>query len=663
MLQAIRNQPINFLRIRESESCSCEDRKTQCRLMNRAVDRISFQFKNPANDIRSQLALCDAGTLVYSNTFISNADFNVTNMTHDAVNNKFDKLAGSSGDIRKTVNIFTSGKTYKIRVKIGNITVAADEFRFEKVGSLTPISGFFPDVEGWIEVIFVSDGTNIQLSVYHGGAESIEDWEVYEIASGVTIPANWTQVESDTPLSCGVKWCHSTSATTDALISPFNIASGKRYRINIRITNATTGAVTLSCGSYTEAFTSNGYFTRWIDATASGYLTFTAEDIFDGCVEVVEFGEQQKSHAFTLKDLNDVYIKDLTPYGVAINDHYSVSVFLSGSLNVLQGCYKICGYDGSEIFSEAGDVTFGAMDFNTDSNITTTGDVSVVTSVGRLFIKGGGTMDAILPAPLVDQGCYLLEVIFRSYPDTYIQPVNMYIEFAGVTIFEPPQILPSSAGRYLIPFIAASADNHLHLYANAGFGNDAELESIRIFKDPSCGITGTPTYCSDCLAVQDDTPCTKVISADMDFPIGDNGWPLIKSAYGFLFDGVFIPQMRVKGEFHSFKYPYDGDNQVDNEGSHHINAAELQKEWIFSMSQLTESDQDALRMMIRCDQLIITDNLLYASDDETYYCASKDLSAVWVKKEKPTTADIEIEVQKRFKEAIFNRNSYRQTII
>jgi hypothetical protein len=133
------------------------------------------------------------------------------------------------------------------------------------------------------------------------------------------------------------------------------------------------------------------------------------------------------------------------------------------------------------------------------------------------------------------------------------------------------------------------------------------------------------------------------------------GLTLIKSAFGFQFDNVFRPMMRVKAEFHSFTFPATFEDHIGNDGTTDQESSQLSKEWKFAVASLSESDQNALRMMIRCDNIDIysTDGTTY----ETYFCTSKEITAQWAKKEKPMTADVEIELKRRFKDELFNRNS------
>jgi hypothetical protein len=501
MLEPIRNQPINFISIPEADYCGedCGDRLQQCKLINRTEDWLSFQFNNTSTNNKLQLTgLCDTGTLIYSNTFTASSytEMNTFNMTWNASTEKYDKLAGGNSAIYVNTNYFTSGRMYRVRVKISDITTAGDQFIFEKVGGAA-VSDYFPSVDGWVEVVLISDGSNIRLLVSGTGAESIDDFEIYELDTYLSaIEEGWFPSESDTPESCGIKWCFDNDSDA-TLTSAFNVLYGKRYRINFRITNMTSGALTLTIGSYTETFTKNGYFTRWLDITSSGAITFV---------------EMTKQHAFALFDLNDNWITDLTHFSGYLRDKYDFyadfsNIKLPNNDPVPDGCYKICAYDGTGFFDEAGDLLQGTLDFNTDTGITCTGDVSVVSNVGRLYIKGGGTMEVNIDQFLTEGNCYLLEIVFRNYPATFGAPDQLRMYYGGEQLFSNPSI-NGNIGTFLIPFVA-SAPTPFSLQSDVGVGNDFEIESIRIYIDPSCEIPLDPSFCSDCIALQTSTQCTR----------------------------------------------------------------------------------------------------------------------------------------------------------
>ena len=652
MLYIKKNQPINFGSIAESINCDpdCGATESQCRTYKYGEDWLSFQFGNTARHDEGMTGLCDSGSLIYGNTFTaaSYGQMTVTNMTWNAGGEKFVKASGIA-NINITTNYFVSGHMYKVRVKIsgatGNELINFVEYGVGILGEVTP------DFDGWFEVVFLSGGNNVEFQISGTATQAIEDFEIIEIGSTLTIGAGWLpSFDTDTPNGYGVKWIFD-NASASSLISASTMLSGRRYRINFRVSNYSAGSVTLSAGNYSEAFTSNGYFTRWIEPTTSGSLTFIADAGSKLSIEVIQYGEQAKTHPVSLYTSAGVFVADLTFAGLATRDVYSVLAYLS-SIDMTLGCFKICIYDAEIVFG-SGDQLQGALDFNTTTGITTTGDVVAHTGLGLLLIKEGGDLTIDLAAKLIDGGCYLLEIVFRNYVDTICYADSLKIYYSGQEIYSNV-LIDGSAGTIIVPFTAGATTNVFYLWSDTGAGTDVEIESIRVFQDPACGIAIPPTYCSDCIAVVDDAPCTRIIASDMELmqnPVGVTMW---KTAFGFDFNGIFLPMMRVKAVFHSFNYPSDVESFVNNVGTYQIINAQLQKEWKLSIAQLTQADLDAIRMMIHCDQLRI-----YSNDSttvETYFCASKDLSPQWTKKENPSCADIEIEVRQKYNSDVFNQN-------
>lgn len=663
MIEAIKRQPINFVRVIEAEICSedCGPRPEQCLLLNKTKDWISFQVKNPAKNQMGSLGMCDSiGTIKVSNTFDGPGSLLVTptGFVYDGTGQKFDKASGTPGFLFFTPNPYSVGKVYRIRALVSGSTGAA-RMRFSDPGAVILSDWFVGD--GWHEFVFYETSTlNIGIEADAAGDISIDELEVYSIADTLTIGEGWISVLSDTPNSCGYKFCHDgTAAFTDPLVSPFSFVNGKRYRINFRITNLTAGTLTINMGGFTKVYTSNGYRTEWIDLPISGTLSIVPDAEFDGCFEVLEFGEQPNKHGVQIRDLNDVFVMDLSYAAAPCKDWYSFYIEVANT-GLEQGCYKICLYDYEDVYGPSADAFHGKMEFDDATGWSFVDGIGMITGQGILSVKEGGTASVnVGPVPA---GCYILEIKFRSYPDTHADVGMFGFDFDGMDLYYNTVLLDQSStvNVFQFPFVyGGSASLTVDFFSEYGAANDLEIEYIRLMKDGSCGgFTATPTFCSNCISVQESTPCTKQITADMDQAVDEFGYTLFKTAFGFYWL-IFRPMMRVKAEFHIPKNPADIESFVDNNGTIYGTGAELSTVWDFAIANLSEEEQQAVSMMCRVDRFGVfkDDYLNDPASGNYYFCPSKTIQGNWPKKDKPSFSDIEFELQIKNEDVIFNRNT------
>lgn len=672
MLEIIENQPVRFRDPIEAESCNteCGARGDQCLLVDKYKgDWLSFQLKNKANNLMGDLGLCDQ-LLIYTNIFdaagAGGGDVTVTDMTYDPVGEKFCKSAITGADMLLNVPTFTAGRTYRIRALLSNHD-GVPEVRFEEdpAGS----NSIYYSTNGWMDFTWTSIGASIRIIFYHAGTCCIEELEIYEYSDDISIPTTWVISESDIINSeCINKFCHTPGVgNTASLETAFSILVGSRYRLNFRISGTTAGDVTLSAGSYSESFSVNGYYTRWITPTASGVLMFIPEEEFDGCVEIVEFGEQASDHIVALYNLDDT-LHGVLGAGANVRDFFSFYQTMQDILDSLEalndGCYKLCVFDASRMFSNSSDLFEGAMEFVFDPGWVILGDIAIDYNYpGRLIDIGGGTADLTLgPNPVFESNaCYILEVKFIPIPDTFVYQDMLKFYVDGVEIWSSPEISgPAEAGVFRIPFTTgAIGSQDFQLYSEVGVGNRYDLEYIRLYRDPACGVSGAPDFCSQCISVKSDTVCEKQLSASMDFGTDESGAQLMRYAYGFQWDGIFFPMFRTLAEFHIPKYPSDAEDYLNAIGDHKVTGGVLEKKWDFAVASFMEGDMDALRMMVRCDSFnVYIESLDVEDSGHPYFCSSKEIAGAWPKKDKPSTADIEFELQRRRGDGLFYRNSF-----
>lgn len=672
MLEEILNQPIRFTDPIEAESCNldCGTDTSQCLLLDKyRGDWISFQMKNKFTNLLDQLGMCDL-ELIYSNTLDgagSGDIFSPSGMTWDPGGSKFDKAPGASSALFSTSYSMVAGVTYKIRALISNYV--SGNVRFSDIGSIH--SPYFSG-DGWHEFVWTAPATNRMTIAGDSTSQfSVDEFEILELAGQSLLGTGWSPVDSDFPgAACGFKFCHTPGALNiDPMVSSMFLVVGKRYRINIRISGMTAGTLTLSGGSYSESLDRNGYYTRWITPTSSGLLQFIPDTDFDGCFEILEFGEQATQHTVALFDKNDVFVQILSG-GQCIRDAFSFFLLLEDLPFLPVGCYKVCVFDADTRYSQDADIAMGALEFYYDPGWTLVDGISVsYTYPGQMNIKDGGSASTFLSNLFVSDTCMIMEVKFRNYPDINALADQVTIWMDGFLLWSVPAISPANAGVFQIPFtvhaggigIPPYVAGNIQILSEYGVGTDLELEYIRFFVDPACGdlASGNADYCSQCIFISDSTLCEKQLSAQMDFGTDPQGNTMFRYAFGFQWDGVFFPMFRATSDFHMSKYPTDADGYIYADGDHRGTEAMLEKKWDFAISSLTEGDMDAIRMMVRADSFnVYTTDVSDPLGGFAYYCPSREVAGAWPKKEKPGTADMEVELQRRFKEALFYRNSF-----
>lgn len=157
------------------------------------------------------------------------------------------------------------------------------------------------------------------------------------------------------------------------------------------------------------------------------------------------------------------------------------------------------------------------------------------------------------------------------------------------------------------------------------------------FKDPCYGIT----YCSNCIDVKASHDCTKLIRA----------WSTCR-AFGFNFIGNgqgtgFFLQQRLPVLRFNPDFPFKDENDVDSNGKHSRQYAEIGDEWVMLFDDIGETEHRCLSRQLLMDTLQI--------DGKYYFFTDKDYKPDWDKDGRNNLAQSRITIRP-LEDLTFNNN-------
>ena len=481
--------------------------------------------------------------------------------------------------------------------------------------------------------------------VSEGNFVTVDDW---------TADAGWTHVPNS--IGAGLDdgtYAHSPG-TSDDLEQSAGLVSGKYYKVTITVGDRTAGTVTVSIGGTSlDAISSNGEFTLYGTAGASGLLTITASSAFDGYVAYVSAYELVNTYQLVLLDADTETAAAVQPSITSVYDDEYVTFYWQWS-SVPMGCYKVSVGDPCNPGAGASLVSDPEFDSGTGWNIINDGGT-------QHLVIAGGILGLTIETPgdtfietiesntfeLINGCCYRIEVQFGNVDPAFDSNV------AGGTIIGLKSTLlggsvvnfisgPSSFYEnqtfyfdFCVPaFANPSTDYQLYFTYKAANGNTftggeyAEIKKMNIYPIYDCG-TGDVTYVSNCLALDTEHDCAKLVRATC-----DNG----TTKYGFRW-GAFVLNHRARFlKFNPF-YPTDADDYEYSSGTRSLTFAKREKYWEGLFDYADENFHDTVSTQVLCDTIQI--------DGVSYFVKPGDYKPEWDKDGRQRLAQARIELRKK----------------
>lgn len=481
--------------------------------------------------------------------------------------------------------------------------------------------------------------------VSEGNFVTVDDW---------TADAGWTHVPNSIGAGLDDGTFVHTPGTSDDLEQSAGLVNGNYYKVTITVGDRTAGTVTVSIGGTSlDAISSNGEFTLYGTAGASGLLTITASSAFDGYVAYVSAYELVNTYQLVLLDADTETAAAVQPSITSVYDDEYVTFYWQWS-SVPMGCYKVSVGDPCNPGAGASLVSDPEFDSGTGWNIINDGGT-------QHLVIAGGILGLTIETPgdtfietiesntfeLINGCCYRIEVQFGNIDPafdsnlaegTIIGLKSTLLGGSVVNFISGPNSFYENQTFYfdfcLPAFTNPSTDYQLYFTYQAANGNTftggeyAEIKKMNIYPIYDCG-TGDVTYVSNCLALDTEHDCAKLVRATC-----DNG----TTKYGFRW-GAFVLNHRARFlKFNPF-YPTDADDYEYSSGTRSLTFAKREKYWDGLFDYADENFHDTVSTQVLCDTIQI--------DGVSYFVRPGDYKPEWDKDGRQRLAQARIELRKK----------------
>ena len=481
--------------------------------------------------------------------------------------------------------------------------------------------------------------------VSEGNFVTVDDW---------TADAGWTHVPNSIGAGLDDGTFVHTPGTSDDLEQSAGLVNGNYYKVTITVGDRTAGTVRILLGG-TDIGTidSNGEFTLYGTASSTGVLKIRANSAFDGYVAYVSAYELVNTYQLVLLDADTETAAAVQPSIASVYDDEYVTLYWQWS-GVPMGCYKVSVGDPCNPGAGASLVSDPEFDSGTGWNIINDGGT-------QHLVIAGGTLSVTIETPgdtfietiesntfeLINGCCYRIEVQFGNVDPAFDSNVASYTVIGlkstllGGTVvnyISGPLSLYENQTFYFdfcVPALTnPSTDYQMFFTYQAANGNTftggeyAEIKKMNIYPIYDCG-TGDVTYVSNCLALDTEHDCAKLVQATC-----DNG----TTKYGFRW-GAFVLNHRARFlKFNPF-YPTDADDYEYSSGTRSLTFAKREKYWDGLFDYADENFHDTVSTQVLCDTIQI--------DGVSYFVRPGDYKPEWDKDGRQRLAQARIELRKK----------------
>ena len=481
--------------------------------------------------------------------------------------------------------------------------------------------------------------------VSEGNFVTVDDW---------TADAGWTHVPNSIGAGLDDGTFVHTPGTSDDLEQSAGLVNGNYYKVTITVGDRTAGTVRILLGG-TDIGTidSNGEFTLYGTASSTGVLKIRANSAFDGYVAYVSAYELVNTYQLVLLDADTETAAAVQPSIASVYDDEYVTFYWQWS-SVPMGCYKVSVGDPCNPGAGASLVSDPEFDSGTGWNIINDGGT-------QHLVIAGGTLSVTIETPgdtfietiesntfeLINGCCYRFEVEFGNVDPAFDSNVaggtiiglkSTLLGGSVVNFISGPNSFYENQTFYfdfcLPAFTNPSTDYQLYFTYQAANGNTftggeyAEIKKMNIYPIYDCG-TGDVTYVSNCLALDTEHDCAKLVQATC-----DNG----TTKYGFRW-GAFVLNHRARFlKFNPF-YPTDADDYEYSSGTRSLTFAKREKYWDGLFDYADENFHDTVSTQVLCDTIQI--------DGVSYFVRPGDYKPEWDKDGRQRLAQARIELRKK----------------
>ena len=481
--------------------------------------------------------------------------------------------------------------------------------------------------------------------VSEGNFVTVDDW---------TADAGWTHVPNSIGAGLDDGTFVHTPGTSDDLEQSAGLVNGNYYKVTITVGDRTAGTVRILLGG-TDIGTidSNGEFTLYGTASSTGVLKIRANSAFDGYVAYVSAYELVNTYQLVLLDADTETAAAVQPSIASVYDDEYVTLYWQWS-GVPMGCYKVSVGDPCNPGAGASLVSDPEFDSGTGWNIINDGGT-------QHLVIAGGTLSVTIETPgdtfietiesntfeLINGCCYRIEVQFGNVDPAFDSNVaggtiiglkSTLLGGSVVNFISGPNSFYENQTFYfdfcLPAFTNPSTDYQLYFTYQAANGNTftggeyAEIKKMNIYPIYDCG-TGDVTYVSNCLALDTEHDCAKLVQATC-----DNG----TTKYGFRW-GAFVLNHRARFlKFNPF-YPTDADDYEYSSGTRSLTFAKREKYWDGLFDYADENFHDTVSTQVLCDTIQI--------DGVSYFVRPGDYKPEWDKDGRQRLAQARIELRKK----------------
>jgi hypothetical protein len=481
--------------------------------------------------------------------------------------------------------------------------------------------------------------------VTEGNFVTVDDW---------TADAGWTYNANSIGANLDDGTYVHTPGTSDDLEQTVPFVNGNYYKLTITVGNRTAGTVTVSIGGTAlDPISSNGEFTLYGTASSSGVLTITADSAFDGYVAYVSAYELVNTYQLVLLDADTETPAAVQPSITSVYDDEYVTLYWQWS-GVPMGCYKVSVGDPCNPGAGASLVSDPEFDSGSGWNIINDGGT-------QHLVIAGGVLSLTIETPgdtfietiesntfeLINGCCYRIEVQFGNVDPAFDSNVaggtiiglkSTLLGGSVVNFISGPNSFYENQTFYFdfcVPaFTNPSTDYQLYFTYQAANGNTftggeyAEIKKMNIYPIYDCG-TGDVTYVSNCLALDTEHDCAKLVRATCD---NDT------TKYGFRW-GAFVLNHRARFlKFNPF-YPTDADDYEYSSGTRSLTFAKREKYWEGLLDYADENFHDTVSTQVLCDTIQI--------DGVSYFVRPGDYKPEWDKDGRQRLAQARIELRKK----------------
>lgn len=481
--------------------------------------------------------------------------------------------------------------------------------------------------------------------VSEGNFVTVDDW---------TADAGWTHVPNSIGAGLDDGTYVHTPGTSDDLEQSAGLVNGNYYKVTITVGDRTAGTVRILLGG-TDIGTidSNGEFTLYGTASSTGVLKIRANSAFDGYVAYVSAYELVNTYQLVLLDADTETAAAVQPSITSVYDDEYVTFYWQWS-GVPMGCYKVSVGDPCNPGAGASLVSDPEFDSGTGWNIINDGGT-------QHLVIAGGILGLTIETPgdtfietiesntfeLINGCCYRIEVQFGNVDPafdsnlaggTIIGLKSTLLGGSVVNFISGPNSFYENQTFYFdfcVPaFANPSTDYQLYFTYQAANGNTftggeyAEIKKMNIYPIYDCG-TGDVTYISNCLALDTEHDCAKLVRATCD---NDT------TKYGFRW-GAFVLNHRARFlKFNPF-YPTDADDYEYSSGTRSLTFAKREKYWEGLFDYADENFHDTVSTQVLCDTIQI--------DGVSYFVKPGDYKPEWDKDGRQRLAQARIELRKK----------------